>query len=247
MFTRGVVMMLMAGTLLMCRQKEDVVLIACAANLYPTVDSLLRQSRLEENSNYKIIYGSSGSLTNKILSGAPYDLFLSADEKYPEKIFDSGLACLPPRRYATGQLVVWTARDSIPMQDLGIRLVNMEKIAIANPETAPYGRAAVEVLQALGIFDSLSQKLVFAQSIGQVNQFVTSGAVDVGFTSLSSVSEGVGSWHLIDSALYLPIYQKAILIKDDGECNEAAILFYNFLFSDEARKIFENFGYIVYE
>ena len=197
-----------------------------------------------------LITGSSGKLTAQIREGAPYDLFLSADRDYPKALDEQNLTLGSPEVFASGMLVLWAVKaDSfVPFRELPNTPVR--HLAIANPETAPYGRAASEVLQKIDSLGSLQHKLVYGESISQVNQFVSSGAAEAGFTALSVVKavqlEGIGSYQVIPDSLYTRIWQVAAVIHNkDEEKMASATAFQQYLHSDEARDILRKFGYRV--
>lgn len=198
-----------------------------------------------------LVISSSGKLTAQIKEGAPFDIFVSANMKYPEEINASGLALGPPEVYAYGKLVLW-AMDSEKkpsLEDLGGKEVR--HVALANPETAPYGKAAVEVLESNGLYDVLRQKLVYGESISQVNQFIISRAADMGFTSLSTVIspdiKGRGNWVVLDSASYQSIAQGIVVIRQEDGDHQVALKFYKFVFSGKAQTILSRYGYALNE
>ncbi|MEM7382393.1 MAG: molybdate ABC transporter substrate-binding protein, partial [Bacteroidota bacterium] len=173
--------------------------------------------------------------------------FVSADMKYPRTLFKKGFTAAAPDVYAYGKLVLWSNYEHI-QPSIGILEDNaLEHIALANPKTAPYGRAADEVLKFYDLYPVISEKLVFGESISQTNQFITSGAAEIGFTAMSVVlspnMKGKGNWMLIDHAAYNPIKQGVVALQYEGQTKQAANEFINFLFSKEARKILEKYGY----
>ncbi len=238
-------LLLIAG----CQKKAEqkALRIATAANMQYAMEAITEAFEKETGFRCEVILGSSGKLFAQIREGAPYDLFLSADLKYPSTLNDLGLTVAPPKIYANGQLVLWTLSDALTPSLKGLKSDQIEHIALANPKTAPYGRAAMEVLVANAMFDSLQKKLVYGESIAQTNQFITSGAAAIGFTSLgtvlSSEMKGKGHWITIGKNAHNPIEQGVVLIeKKDGK-HPAAELFYTFLFSPKAKEILQNFGY----
>lgn len=199
-----------------------------------------------------LILGSSGKLTAQIKNGAPYDLFLSANMKYPKALDSEGKSLTRPVVYAKGALVMFTIKDL----DLskGIILAKDQKIkriAMANYKLAPYGKAAVSALKNAGIFGDVEKKFINAESITQTLQY-TMTATDIGFVAKSSMFsiklKGKNikgkNWVDVDPGLYDPIEQGVILLKHaDG--NDDARKFYDFLFSDKAKAVFEKYGYIL--
>jgi molybdate transport system substrate-binding protein len=231
--------------------KQETVTIATSANMQYAMEALAE--RYTENTGIpcELIIGSSGKLTAQIREGAPYDLFVAANMKYPLEVARQGLAASPPKMYANGSLVLWTIKEGVtPTLDLLTR-ESVSHIAIANPKTAPYGKAAMEVLQHLNLFDSLTPKLVFGESISQTNQFVISGSAEIGFTALSVVlspqMKGRGAWIAISSELHAPVEQGVVLLKKKAGPGEGARKFYEYLAGHEAAGILKNYGYSVSE
>ncbi|MCM4174036.1 molybdate ABC transporter substrate-binding protein [Arenibacter sp. TNZ] len=225
--------------------------VATAANMRAAMEKLTKDFAFKSGVEFELIVGSSGKLTAQILEGAPYDIFVAANMKYPEAVFNGGKASSSPRVYANGQLVLWSMAENTPVtiNDLSNSLI--EHIALANPKTAPYGLAAVEVLTHYGLYETLAPKLVFGESIGQTDQFIVSKAAQIGFTALSSVlspeMRGRGRWTLIDPSLYTNIDQGVVLVNRDGDNNPEAQIFYDFLFTQEAKEILKEFGYLMDE
>ena len=219
------------------------VLLANLCGIYlrsELTDQFTRDTGIE----CEVIVSSSGKLTAQIVAGAPYDLFVSADMTYPETLHEKGFALQAPNIYAFGHLVLWTQKD---LSLAALTAINPEHVALANPETAPYGKAAEEAMHALGL-DSLWQgRLVYGESIAQVNQFVSTGAADIGFTAQAVVMSPElaeqGKWMAVADSLYTPIAQGALLLKGDQARREKALKFYEFLFSDAAKEILSKFGY----
>ncbi|MPR35020.1 molybdate ABC transporter substrate-binding protein [Salmonirosea aquatica] len=245
-----VVIFFMVG-LICCSKPNDKVVVATAANVQFVMQELQKTFERESGTKLDIVVSSSGKLTTQIQQGAPFDVFVSADTRYPQEIFVNGGADNPPKIYARGTLVLWT-RDSTITPDLTmLTQAGVKKIALANPETAPYGRAAVEVLKEAGLFEQVNSKLVFGESIAQTTQYIATGAADVGFTALSVVlsheMKGKGRWTALDSTAYAHIDQAAILLKhsESSPKREKSQQFYDFLYSEKARAIFQQYGYSV--
>lgn len=226
---------------------KQKITIATSANMQFVMHELVEDFNLRTNIECDLIIGSSGKLTAQISEGAPYDILVAANMKYPEFIHAQGLSTNPPKIYAYGKLVLWTADSSLD-PSLELLLSNStDKIALANPQTAPYGEAAIDVLKKHGLLDSLQHKLVYGESVAQTNQFIISGAADVGFTALSVVKSELmrnkGKWMLIDKEDYKPIAQGVVLLNTKKKVNRLAKEFYDYLFSEEAGEILEEFGY----
>lgn len=231
---------------------EKKVTVAVAANMQYAMKALKEKFEKETGIKIEVILGSSGKLTQQIQESAPFDVFISADTKYPLTLYQNKFAMDSPKVYANGLLVLWTVRTDIkPAASLQLLLQdNIKKIALANPKTAPYGVAAEEILKRYGLYDKVQSKLVFGESIAQTNQFIISQSADIGFTAKSVVladeTKGKGSWVDLDAKAYSPIAQAAVLLKHGAETNkDASVKFYNFLYSPAAKKIYKKFGYIV--
>lgn len=219
-------------TLVGCSQKNDKLKIATAANMQFAMKELIDAFEKEKGIEADMILSSSGKLTAQIEAGAPFDLFFSADTKYPKQLAAKGLSS-DPQVYAYGQLVSWFKKDEY----------QFELYAMANPRTAPYGRATEEYLRKI---EKELPDVVYGESISQVNQFLLSGTVDAGFTSLSSVMSNKfsaeGKWILLPDSLYSPIAQAYVILDDSDRKNEAAA-FIDFLASGSAKGILETYGY----
>jgi molybdate transport system substrate-binding protein len=193
--------------------------------------------------------GASGSLVAQIMHGAPYDVFLSADRDYAEKLIKAGGAVPTSlKAFATGRLVLWTTRPGVPVTTVEalITYPTVRKVAVANPKTAPYGRAAVQALNKLGLFAAAGPKLVQGENISQAAQFVETGNADAGFVAMSLVLSPQlrtrGRWLEIAPDLYDALTQAAV-ITTHGAANSAAQDYLAFLGSREAGRILERFGY----
>lgn len=226
--------------------------VALAANVSYAVDELKAEfAKSNPDTKVRVTLGSSGKLTAQIYNGAPYGIFMSANMKYPQSLYDKKIAISKPMLYAQGTLAYF----SIQKQDFskGIELLRDEKnykIAIANPKTAPYGKAAVEAMKNAGIYEDVKSKFIFAESISQTVSYVVTAA-EVGIVAKSSLygskmlkyKENI-QWASIDASLYTPINQGIVLLKY-GENSKEYKAFYDFILSDEAKFIFKKYGYIV--
>jgi molybdate transport system substrate-binding protein len=223
--------------------------VAVAANMQFAMEDLAEAFEKKTGIGCELIVSSSGKLTAQIKQGAPFDVFVSANMMYPEEVQNSGLAAAPPKVYAYGKLILWTMKDGIEPSIEMLSDPSVRHIALANPKTAPYGVAALEVLDHYQLFDPLKKKIVYGESIAQTNQYVTTGSVELGFTALSVVRSpewtGKGKWTAIESDLYSPIEQGVVVVKRDNGRVEAAKQFYDFLSSEEARQVLESYGYAV--
>ncbi len=233
-----------------CQSKpQEKISIATAANMQFAMKALMEAFKENQKIDCELIISSSGKLTAQIMEGAPYDIFLAANMKYPDAIFKSGLALHPPKIYAKGKLVLWTMDEGIePTLD---HLTNPEiaHIALANPKTAPYGMAAMDALKHYQLFEKVESKLVYGESIAQTNQFITSKAAIIGFTAMSVVlspkMKEKGKWLEIDPGTYRTIDQGVVMLKKEGKGTKNARKFYDFLFSPEAKQILKDYGYLV--
>jgi len=199
--------------------------IAAAADLEPVLPPILDQFRQATGIHAEATFQASAVLATQIQNGAPFDLFLSADMGYPKRLIDAGLAdaagtadSSTPILYARGTLVLWARKDShLPAPSLEL-LGNsdLKRLAIANPERAPYGRAALAALNSLELYDALKPRLVTAENISQAAQFVDSGNADAGLISLTSALTprlaGNGVYFVIPRNLYPPIEQGAVIV-----------------------------------
>jgi molybdate transport system substrate-binding protein len=221
--------------------------VAVAANMSYALPEIIK-AFYEKHPNVKVetLLGSSGKLFAQIKNGAPFDLFLSANMKYPNALYNEKLCITKPKVYATGSLALLSSQKKDFSK--GIKLLqnkDIKKIALANPKTAPYGKAAVEAMKRFGIFDNVKNKFVFAQSVAQATTYSIIAA-DIGFVAKSTLfsrhmkryKKDI-NWIEIDPALYTPIKQGIVLLKDKKEARE----FYDFIFSETAKKILKSYGY----
>ena len=234
--------------LVSCQQKERKKLtIATAANVQFAMKELVEVFTQETRIEAEIIHGSSGKLLAQIMEGAPYDVFVSADMKYPNTLFEADKTEAKPKVYAHGKLVLWSIKGSINPSLQILATDSVSHIAMANPKTAPYGVATKELLKHYNIYGPVKEKLVFGEGIGQTNQFINSGAADIGFTAMSVVMSPKlttkGKWVALDSSTYTSIAQGAVVIKKKDKNIEDAQAFYRFLFSDKAKTILKKYGY----
>lgn len=194
-----------------------------------------------------LVFGSSGNLYHQITKKAPYDLFFSANTNFPKKIFEAGMSPEPPIIYARGQLVIWSRKAKIDTNLRFLLLDKLKKIAIANPELAPYGLAAINSLDDYDIRLELNEKLVIAENIGQAAQFAATGNVDAAFLSLSQMKSEVlrnkGTYKLLPLEVYEPIEQGCVLI-DRKEPMELPMLFFEFIKRENIKQLVRDYGYL---
>ena len=225
--------------------QAETALIAVAANFAKPVERLAEPFEVQSGHEIKVSTGSTGNLAAQIRNGAPFSVFLSADEERPAQLEAEGLAMAGTRfTYAVGRLVLWGPDPRWIAMDPADSLTNPElkHLAIANPMVAPYGRAAEETLTALGLWDAIQPKLVRGEDVAQTYQFVASGNAELGFVGLSQVIDRSGSRWEVPQDLYAPIRQQAVLLAP-GKGNEAAKAFLDFLRSAPAREIVRSMGY----
>jgi molybdate transport system substrate-binding protein len=201
--------------------------VAAAADLEPVLPPILEQFQSATGIQAEATYQASATLTAQIENGAPFDIFLSADLGFPKRLIDDGLAdaagsadSSTPITYARGTLVLWERKDSqLPPPSLDLlRDPRLKRLAIANPDRAPYGRAAVAALQSLKLYDTLKPRLVTAENIAQAAQFVDTANADAGLISLTSALtlrlSADGSYFVIPRDLYPPIEQGAVIVSN---------------------------------
>jgi molybdate transport system substrate-binding protein len=226
--------------------------IAVAANVSYAINDLKKEFELQnKNIKLNIILGGSGKLTAKINNNAPYDIFLSANMLYPNSLYKSGYGITKPKVYAKGAIALLTSRGK--NLNKGIKSIlakDINKIAIANPKTAPYGKATVEALKNAKLYDLVKAKFVYGESISQTVMYATKMA-DLGFIAKSALysplmshyKKGI-SWIDLDPKLYTPIKQGIVILKE-GKGSSDVRSFYDFLLSESAKEIFKKFGYIL--
>lgn len=224
------------------------VLVAVAANFTSTMNAIAVEFARDTGHVTTLSFGSSGKFYAQIKNGAPFQVFLSADDEIPAKLEQEGLTIAGSRfTYAIGALVLWSA-DSTLVDNKGevLKAGRFNKLAIANPKLAPYGRAAVEVLSGSGLLDAVSNKFVQGENIAQTYQFVVSGNAELGFVALSQVMKDgqltAGSAWIVPESLHAPIRQDAVILSA-GKDNPAAEALMRFLKGDKARAIIKSYGY----
>ena len=220
--------------------------VAVAANFTEPAKEIAAAFAAATGHKASLSFGSSGQFYAQIAHGAPYEVFLSADAERPQKAEQDGLGAPRTRfTYAVGKLVLYSKTPGLAADGMALKAGRFAKLAIADPIAAPYGVAAVQTLQKLGIYEAVKPKIVTGSSITQTWQFVASGAADLGFVALSQViAEPGGSRWLVPAGDYAPIEQQAILLLA-GQKNPAAKAFLDFLKSPQAIAIIKRYGYEV--
>jgi len=222
------------------------VSVAVAANFTKVAEELATAFKAKTGDELQLSFGATGQLYTQITQGAPFQIFLAADDQRPQKAVDEGYGVDGTVfTYAQGKLVLYGIATDVTAGADVLKADAFQKLSIADPETAPYGAAAVETLKALNLYDTLAPKIVTAQNISQAQQFVESGSAELGFVALSQViGSDKGTQWLVPAELYQPIRQDAVLLKT-GENEPAAKAFLDYLRSDEAVAIIRKSGYEV--
>ena len=228
------------------KSKQQGLTIATAANCEFAIKKIVLAFEEETNISCNVIIGSSGKLSAQIHQGAPYDVFISADMNYPNYLYEQQLAANPPEIYAHGQLVLWTiSKYDHPIEAL--QRGKFHKVALPNPKTAPYGKAAIEVLTALGSLDTLQPSLVYAESVSQANHFIGTESVDAAFTAYATIKHSnapsYGQWTRIPITYHNTIEQGMIVLKGNNESQ--AEQFKSFILSTKGQMILKEFGYLL--
>ncbi len=233
--------------------EAQTITIAAAANLKYALADISKVFTKETGITVKVTTGASGKLTQQIKSGAPFDLFMSADKEYPSKLAAEGYTTTPATVYAYGKLVLWS--DTGADLSKGVAAVtnpSVKKIAIASPRTAPYGVEAMNALKFYKLDTKVADKIISAESINQAAIYVTTKVVDIGFMAKSVVlspdMKNVGKWVEVDPKAYNKIEQAMVGLKNGSPENQiAAKKFMRFLNTPEIREIFAANGYILPE
>lgn len=240
-----------AFTLLCNASPANVSTIAVAANMKDAFLAIQNEFKRESKADFRVVYGSSGNIAAQMLNGAPFSLFISADESYPLELFKRKMTMDEGKVYAIGKIALLSKKSKgitlgSSKAELIKALKQANKIAIAKPELAPYGKAAVDYLKAEDLWDLTKGKLVYADNISIATMYVASGAADIGFTALSlALSPGIAKetqYLVLNPALYEPIQQRMVLMKN---APRDAVEFYHFMHSSKAQAILRSFGYSV--
>ena len=228
--------------------RADMVLVGVAVNFSAPMKLIAAEFEKDSGHRAHLAFGATGGLYAQIKNGAPFQVLLAADDLTPSKLVQEGLAVAASQfTYATGGLALWSARPGFVDGRADVLWTPaFAKLALANPKTAPYGRAAVQTLGKLGLLAALEPRFVQGESIAQAFQFVTSGNAEVGFVALSQVwHDGAltgGSAWLVPAELHQPIRQDAVLLAT-ARNHVAALALLQYLKTDKARAIMRRFGY----
>lgn len=227
--------------------------VAAAADLSNALKDIGDGFEKQTGTHVRLSFGASGALTQQIENGAPFDVFLSADMDYPRQLIRDGQADGPtPYEYAVGKLVLWVPADSpLDVEHKGISVLldpSVKKISIANPQHAPYGRAAVETLKHAGLYDRFADKFVTGENISQAAQFVESGNAQAGFVALAHAiapaMQGKGKYWEVPSDDYSPLAQGAVVISGSSHKKQAE-QFLEFIKSKRAKDILQKYGFTI--
>ena len=218
--------------------------VAVAANFTDAAKEIAALFAEQTDHEAVLSFGSTGQLYTQITQDAPFEVFLSADNERTVTAIEEGFGVADSDfTYAIGKIVLWSANADLVKGEETLKAGVFDKIAIANPETAPYGAAAVETMKALGVYDGLHARIVQGNNIAQTFQFVETGNAELGFVALSQIAASdAGSRWVVPNDLYEPIRQDAVLLKK-GEASEAAKAFLDFLKGPAAAAVIEKYGY----
>ena len=240
--------LLLAALLVPAHADAGEVQVAVAANFTAPMQRIAAEFEKDSGHKAALMSGATGKFYAQISHGAPFEVFLSADDETPARLEKDGLAVAGSRfTYATGRLVLWSPREGY-VDDKGevLKKGDFRHLAIANPRTAPYGAAALQVLGKLGLQPALTPRFVQGENIAQTHSFVVSGNAELGFVALAQVYKdgrlGAGSAWIVPAGLHAPIRQDAVLLMK-GASNPAAAALLKYLKSDKARAIIRSFGY----
>lgn len=228
--------------------QADEVQVAVAANFSAPMQKIAAAFAQDTGHKATLAFGATGKFYAQIRNGAPFEVLLAADDETPARLEQEGLTTPGTRfTYATGRLVLWSAREGfVDAKGDILKSPEVRHIAIANPKTAPYGRAAVEVLNKLKLYEVVQPKLVQGENIAQAHGFAATGNAQLGFVALSQVFQdgriAAGSGWIVPAALHAPIRQDAVVLAK-GRANPAALALADYLKSSKAKAIIGSFGY----
>lgn len=227
-------------------QQNSFTSVAAAANLRDVLEELkIDYLKKYPHKKVEIIFASSGSLVQQIMNGAPFDLFLSADTNFPDKLREADKTDGNSQIYAYGKIVLWSSKQDVTKKLSLLLSPTIKTIAIANPELAPYGKNAVDALKKSGIYPKVKNKIVWAENINQAAQFALTGNADVGFIALSNAKKKEmlksGNFYELSDKESSPIAQSGIVLK--GKNPSAAREFFDFIRSKEVENIWNHYGY----
>jgi molybdate transport system substrate-binding protein len=222
----------------------EEVTVAVAANFAAPMLRIAAAFESDTGHHAKLVVGATGAFYTQIRNGAPFDVLLAADAETSARLEGDALAVRGSRfTYALGRLALWSAKPGV-VDEHGdvLKRQDMERIAIANPKLAPYGKAAVQTMRQLGVYERLKSRVVQGENIAQTFQFVATGNATIGFVALSQVVDAKGSKWIVPDSLHAPIEQDAVLLAR-GRDNAAALALMQYLKGDKARGIIRAYGY----
>ena len=232
-----------------CTIQAQKVSIAAASDLKFALDSIiLVYQKQYPSEKIQVTYGSSGKFFEQIHYEAPFDLYFSADVSYPKKLKQQGFTISEVKTYGIGRIVIWSKKINPNIEKMNALLnPKLNKIAIANPDHAPYGEKAKESMQYYKIYDMVKNKLVYGENISQTAQFVQLGAADIGIVALSlalspTMKKAIGNYYVIPEKSHKPLEQGYVILKH-AENNNNALEFYNFIALPKAIAILTHFGF----
>lgn len=235
---------LILTALLAAGARAGVVHVAVAANFTAAAEEIAEAFAAETGHEARLSFGSTGALFAQITQGAPFKVLLAADQARPMRLVEEDYAA-PERRitYAIGRLALYSRNPDLVDGPETLTEADFTRLAVANPDTAPYGAAAMEALHALGAEDAVADRIVQGASISQTYQFAASGAAELGFVALAQIAAHEdGSRWVVPEDLHAPIAQDAVLLRV-GEDAPAAVAFFEFLSTDAARAVIARYGY----
>lgn len=233
------------------KKKDSELLVAAAADLNPALNEIAQQFQKNNGIRVKVSFGASGALTQQIQNGAPFDVFFSADMDYPRQLIGQGQADAASLfQYSLGKLVLWVpASSSLDVEHKGMDILldsSVKKIAIANPQHAPYGRAALAALKHAGLYDRLADRLVLGENVSQAAQFAESGNAQAGFVALahamSPAIKNMGKFWIVPADYYPPLEQGVVIITRSQNKTEANA-FLNYVKTKEASELLRKYGF----
>ncbi|RFC36415.1 MAG: molybdate transport system substrate-binding protein [Candidatus Nitrotoga sp. LAW] len=228
---------------------ETITIVAASSIKFAMTDIVNKFNAEHHNNEVKPIYGASGKFTSQIQNGAPFDMFFAADTNFPQILKIEGLTSTDPVVYAIGKLVIWSSTmDATKLTLQKLSEPAIRKLAIANPELAPYGMRAKEAMKSAGVWEKIKDKLVFGENVEHTAQMVSTGAADAGIIPLSLALNPAmvkqGGYSLIDDGIHEPLAQ-AFVITKRAKGSALARQFAAYFQTPEARKIMESYGFVV--
>jgi molybdate transport system substrate-binding protein len=224
------------------------IMIAAAADLKFAMDDMVSvYQQAHPADTIQVVYGSSGKFSTQIRQGAPFDLYFSADISYPQALARAGLTASKPKPYAVGRIVLWSGSvDASKLTLHDLTRPQFDRIAVANPEHAPYGKRAVQALHASGVWKQVQDRLVYGENIAQTAQFVQTGNAKIGIIALSLALNPAfaskGGYAVIPDTLYQPLVQGYVITRRAAN-NPVARNFASFIDSPAAKKILQHYGF----